>query len=105
MTKIIFTERLSFLSYFFPKKFGGHPPWGQCYKTFHGRNLRIFVIARAFVRGQYFQPSIMFVCKAYRRVEHLKDASLGRLPALPTNIRLDWKGWTGTNVLTYYENS
>jgi len=25
-------------------------------------------------------------------------------PALPTNIRLGWKGLPGTNVLAYYEN-
>jgi hypothetical protein len=30
----------------------------------------------------------------------------GRLaPALLTNIRLAWKGLTGTNTLAYYENS
>jgi hypothetical protein len=29
----------------------------------------------------------------------------GRLLALPTNIRLDWKGSPGTNTLAYYENS
>ncbi len=33
---------------------------GQCYKTFYGRNLRIFV----FVPGKTFQPSLMFTGKA-----------------------------------------
>ena len=30
---------------------------------------------------------------------------LGRLVALPTNIRQGWKGLLGTNTLAYYENS
>jgi hypothetical protein len=34
---------------------------------------------------------------AYPRVEYLKDASLGQ--ALTSNIRLDWKGLLGTNIL------
>jgi hypothetical protein len=32
------------------------------------------------------------------RVEHLKGASLGKAPALPTNIRQDRKGLPGTNA-------
>ncbi len=39
-------------------------PWGLYYKTFYGRNLRIFVKARVFVPGKHFQPSIMFVGEA-----------------------------------------
>jgi hypothetical protein len=39
-------------------------------------------------------------------VEHLKEAPLYvRLLALPTNIRLGWKGLPGTNTLAYYEYS
>ncbi len=30
---------------------------------------------------------------------------LGRLLALPTNIRISWKGLAGTSTLAYYENS
>jgi hypothetical protein len=30
---------------------------------------------------------------------------LGRLLALPTNIRLGWKGLSGTNTLTYWVHS
>jgi hypothetical protein len=42
---------------------------------------------------------------AYSRGEHIKGSSLkGRLLALPTNIRLGWKGLPGTNTLAYYEN-
>jgi len=40
---------------------------------------------------------------AYTRMEHLKGASLGQALALPTNIRLGWKGFAGTNDLAYYE--
>ena len=35
---------------------------------------------------------------AYPRVEHLKGASLGWALAFPANIRLDWKGFVGTNT-------
>jgi len=37
-------------------------------------------------------------------VEHLRDDSLRQAPALPTNIRLAWKGLPETNTLAYYEN-
>jgi hypothetical protein len=39
------------------------------------------------------------------REEHQKEAPLqGRLLALPTNIRLGWKGLPGTNTLAFYEH-
>ncbi len=41
---------------------------------------------------------------AYHRVEHLKGTSLGLAPALPTNIRLGWKGMPGTNAPAYYKS-
>jgi hypothetical protein len=48
----------------------------------------------------------MFVGKAMAnlRLEHLKGASLGYAPALPTNIRLGWRSLPGTNTLAYYED-
>ncbi len=49
----------------------------------------------------------MCVCvrpRAYRRVKHLKAASLlGRLLPLPTDIRPSWKGMSGANTLAYFE--
>jgi hypothetical protein len=40
------------------------------------------------------------------QVKLLSDAPLfGRLLALPTNIRLDWKSLPGTNTPVFYENS
>jgi hypothetical protein len=37
--------------------------------------------------------------------KHLSGASLnGRPLALPTNIRLGWRGLPRTNTLAYYEN-
>ncbi len=36
-------------------------------------------------------------------MEHLKGASLGQALALPTNIRLGWKGSAWTNALAFYE--
>jgi hypothetical protein len=41
---------------------------------------------------------------AYHKVGNLKDASFGKALALPTNIRLGWKGLAGTDTLTYYEH-
>jgi hypothetical protein len=48
----------------------------------------------------------MFAIKAVpTRVKHLSSASLlDRLLALPTNIRLGWKGFPQSNTLAYYEN-
>jgi hypothetical protein len=59
------------------KKFYNIDTWGQCYKTF------LSVIYGFFVKS---------VCPWQA------------FPALPTNIRLDWKGLPGTNTLAYYEN-
>ncbi len=73
-----------------------------------------------FVPGKPFQLSLMFVGKTrslpYRgapeslpkptQVKHLSGAPLyGNLLALPTNIRLGWKGLSGTNALAYYEKA
>ncbi len=41
---------------------------------------------------------------AYPTVEQLKGASLWKTLALPANNRLGWKGLSGTNSLSYYEN-
>jgi hypothetical protein len=35
---------------------------------------------------------------AYPRVEHLEGPLIGQAPALPTYIRLGWKGLPGTNL-------
>ncbi len=35
---------------------------------------------------------------------HLKDALVGYALALPSNIKLGWKGLPETNTLAYYEN-
>ncbi len=37
---------------------------GQCYRTFYGRNLRMFVVSQGVALGRPFQPSIMFADKA-----------------------------------------
>ncbi len=41
---------------------------------------------------------------AYSRVEHLKDATLEQALALPSSIRLGWKGLPCKNTLAYYKN-
>ncbi len=66
----------------YAKKFYIIDTSGLYYKTFYGRNLWIFVTSWSFCPWQAF-----------------------KLLALPTNIRLDWKGLPGTNILAYYENS
>ncbi len=37
-------------------------------------------------------------------MELMKGASLELALALPTNIRLGWKGFPGRNTLVYYKN-
>jgi hypothetical protein len=46
--------------------------------------------------GKPFQPGLMFAGKAgaYRSIEHL---------VLLPNIRLGWRGFSGTNALVYYK--
>jgi hypothetical protein len=41
---------------------------------------------------------------SYPKVEHLKGALLRYALALPSIIRLGWKGFPRTNTLAYYEN-
>ena len=75
------------------------PNRGQCYKTFYGCKLPIFVV---FAPGKSFQPSLMFAGKAI--LKHLSGSPFyGRLLASPTNIWLGWKGLPGTYALAYYE--
>jgi hypothetical protein len=38
-------------------------------------------------------------------VDHLKNASFGKAPALITNSRLGWKGLPRRDTLVHYENS
>jgi len=52
--------------------------------------------------GKPFQPCLKFVGRA-RSLP--KSTSHRWALALPTSIRLDWKGLPGTNTLAYYENS
>ncbi len=74
--------------------------WGLYYKKFYSRNLRIFYNSQcltlaslsSLVQCLWVRPG------TYPKVEHLKGASLGQAPALPTNTRLGWKGLPGTNT-------
>jgi hypothetical protein len=81
------------------KKFYSTSSWCLHYKTFYGRNLRIFP-------DKPFQSSLMFAGKTEpTQVKHLSNAPLqGSLLASPQNIRLDWKGLPGTNTIAFYEN-
>jgi hypothetical protein len=75
---------------------------GQCYKTFHGRDLRIFEISLSVCPWQEF-PAYSIACGQGQ--EHTLEWSPRKVPALQTNIRLDWKGLPGTNALAYHEKS
>ncbi len=57
-----------------------------------------------FVPGKLFQYSLWVWTVAYATVEHVKMALPGQALALPSNIRLGWKGFPRTNTLAYYEN-
>ncbi len=76
------------------------PARGLYYKTLYGRNLRIFVIARVLSPASF---SNKVICLRVRpestRVKHLSGGPLqGGLLASTTNIRLGWKGLSGTNT-------
>jgi hypothetical protein len=68
------------------------PFMDQCYKTFYGRKLRIFVISWSVLT---FLDSKVFGGEARQEptlVKHLSGVSIkGRLLALPTNNRLSRK--------------
>ncbi len=59
-----------------------------------------------FVPDKHFQHILLIVDKAgaYPRLEDLKGSLIGYNLALPTNNRLGWKGFPGTNTVAYYEN-
>jgi hypothetical protein len=52
-----------------------------------------------FVPGKLFQSSPTFVGKTRGLPKNLRGISLGKAQALLTNIRLGWKGLSGTNTL------
>ncbi len=58
-------------------------PVANVKKTIYGRKLRLFIISWRVSRAPLW----------------------GRLLALPTNIRLGWKGLPGTKVLAYHEKA
>ncbi len=68
-------------------------------KPFYVNYLRLFDPSKP------LQHSLMSVDRPedYPRASQLKGSSLEKAPALPTNIRLGWKGLPGTNTLTYYK--
>ncbi len=58
-----------------------------------------------FVPAKLFQPCPLFVAvgnaRIYLRWEQLNVALLKQAPALPTNIRLGWKGLPRANTPDY----
>ncbi len=56
----------------------------QIYKTFYGRNLRIFIISKSVCTCQAFLPSLMFAVKAgaYPSEALFTRATLGKAPGL-----------------------
>jgi hypothetical protein len=91
----VFTKNVKYQKYQFLVSHRNNT-WGQCYKTLHGRTLRLFIM----IPGKPFLPSLMFVGKARA---YPSDAT--KAPALPANIRLGWKGLPRTNALAYYQKA
>jgi hypothetical protein len=57
----------------------------------------VFTIKNVFFRADLIKPFTTVIYGiSYPRVE--------KALALPTNIRLEWKGLSGINSLAYYEN-
>jgi len=80
----------------------------QYHKTFYGIKLQIFLNKLRCL--SLVSLSSLVYCLwarqgAYPIAEHMKDSSVGLAPALPTNIKLGWKGLPGANTLAYYKNS
>ncbi len=63
------------------------------YKTLNGRNLQIFVIARVFVPGKRFQPSLMFAGKAgaYPSEANFRLAGVNTFSVAPSLINANVK--------------
>ncbi len=57
---------------------------GQCYKTFYGRKLRLFIISQSVCHWQAFQPNLMFAVKAgaYLSKAPFRCSTLGQDPGL-----------------------
>ncbi len=71
--------------------------WAQCYTTFYGVNLRIFVISWSVCSCQAFPVSCLWVRPGIQpRMKHLKGALPRQTLAFLTNIRQGWKDYTGT---------
>jgi hypothetical protein len=62
----------------------------------------VTVKAGVFVSTKLIWPGLIFAGEA----KHFSgDPLQGRYQALPTNIRLVWRGMQGTNTLAYYQKS
>jgi hypothetical protein len=79
----------------------------RCYKTFYARNLRVFVISKSVCPWQPNKPSLMFADKARAYPSEVPFCSSSLVGSLPYPPRLDQagKGLSGSNTLSYYENS
>ncbi len=75
---------------------------GQCYKTFYGRNLQIFILSQSVCPSQAF--SAQSNVDGESQEPTLECVSLGQATVLPANIKLGWKGLPTTNTLVQHEN-
>ncbi len=64
-------------------------PQAQCYKTFYGRILRMFIISQSVCPRQVFQPSLMFESEARASFRH---STLRQAPGFicKHQTRLEW---------------
>jgi hypothetical protein len=60
-----------------------------------------------FGSSKHFLPSLVLEIKAGACLTEAPFGAplYGKLLALPTSIKLDWKGLSGSNTLAYYEHS
>ncbi len=63
----------------------------QCYKTFYGRKLRLFIKSQSVCPWQVFLAQSLQVRPGPTQVKHLSGPLQGRFLALRTNIRLGQK--------------
>ncbi len=79
--------------------------WGQYYKTFCGRKLRLFIMSYILCPWQAF-PTWSNVCGQGWSIPDWSNFQVlpYRVDSWP-NPQTCWKGLSGTNALAYYEKS
>ncbi len=72
--------------------------WGQCCKTFYGRNLQVLLISQCWSLTSFSSLVLTSKAAAYSSEAPSGAPLLGRLHILPTNIGIGWKGLSQGNT-------